>query len=252
VSYSGDLLIEGRRRADVGVRELARRLRRPASTVARWESGTSEPSLLALREAFSVMGLSLSPEISRADDSYDVQIDRQLLLGTVERVETMLAGGPDPRPAIAAVEATELPFVVIGELAGAVHGSPLTLGHGQASVVVPADQIQQLTDHLEHDGAQGMTWDRPWADIDPVLTVHCADATELLISPEPRGTRGYADLFSRATPMQLGQNLTVPVADLLDLIRIANATLRPHVRAGRTALRAVRERRERAHAQAAA
>lgn len=198
------------------------------------------------------MGLSLSPEISRADDSYDVQIDRQLLLGTVERVETMLAGGPDPRPAIAAVEATELPFVVIGELAGAVHGWPLTLGHGQASVVVPADQIQQLIDHLEHDGAHGMTWDRPWADVDPVLTVHCADAIELLISPEPRGTRGYADLSSRATQMQLGQNLTVPVADLLDLIRIANATLRPHVRAGRTALRTVRERRERAHAQAAA
>ncbi len=86
-----------------------------------------------------------------------------------------------------------------------------------------------------------------------MLTVVRADATELLISPEPRGTRGYADLSARATPMRLGENLTVPVADLLDLIRLANATLRPHVRAGRTALRTVRERRERAHhAQAAA
>jgi len=79
----------------------------------------------------------------------------------LDTVETMLAGNPDPRPAIGAVAATGVPFVVIGELAGAAHGWPLTLGHGQASVVVPTDQIEQLTDHLQQQGAHHLKWDRP-------------------------------------------------------------------------------------------
>src|SRR5438309_11144439 len=86
------LIREARRRAGLSQVELAERLSRPQSSVARWERGARTPSLEVVREVAQACGLELTFGFARADDSYDWLIDRQLELPPAERLARMLGG----------------------------------------------------------------------------------------------------------------------------------------------------------------
>jgi transcriptional regulator with XRE-family HTH domain len=67
---SGDLLREARKRAGLTQAELGRRVGKPQSSIARWESGDVKPSLETLRELIRACGLELTFAIANYDDSY--------------------------------------------------------------------------------------------------------------------------------------------------------------------------------------
>jgi transcriptional regulator with XRE-family HTH domain len=67
---SGDLLREARKRAGLTQAELGRRVGKPQSSIARWESGDVNPSLETLRELIRACGLELTFAIANYDDSY--------------------------------------------------------------------------------------------------------------------------------------------------------------------------------------
>ena len=71
-------MIAGRRRAGLSQEQLAERLGRAQSTVARWETGAQHPPLESVLEALHVCGLELSVGMPRHDDSYDSLIAQQL------------------------------------------------------------------------------------------------------------------------------------------------------------------------------
>jgi transcriptional regulator with XRE-family HTH domain len=86
---SGDLLREGRLRAGLTQKELARRAATSQSAIARWESGAVQPSLERLRELIRACGFELTFGMANYDDSYDSLIAGQLRLSPRARVEHM-------------------------------------------------------------------------------------------------------------------------------------------------------------------
>lgn len=86
---SADLLREARLRAGLTQRELGRRVNRPQSAIARWESGRVVPSLETLREVIRACGLELWFHLYNYDDSYLPFIERNLELSPADRIRHM-------------------------------------------------------------------------------------------------------------------------------------------------------------------
>jgi len=86
---SADLLKEARLRAGLTQAELARRVKRSQSQIARWERGDVKPSLETLRELIRACGLELWFRMANYDDSYVSLINEQLDRAPAERIEHM-------------------------------------------------------------------------------------------------------------------------------------------------------------------
>ena len=86
---SADLIREARLRAGLTQDELGRRVGRPQSAIARWESGRVEPSLETLRTVIRACGLELGVGIYNYDDSYLPFIERYLAMSPADRVRHM-------------------------------------------------------------------------------------------------------------------------------------------------------------------
>ena len=219
---SADLLIAGRRRAGLSQSELAERLGRPQSTIARWETGHQHPALESVVEALHACDLELTVGLARYDDSYQSQIARQLLLDPAQRLASMAPGwaapGFDPVAMLGEL-AGQARFVVIGDVAGALHGWPILLGE-RVLEIVPAEtamgRVEDAARRLDaHPAAEQADESRRWV---------LASGAQLLATPVPGGTRGYRDLARDAQAMQIAPGVKVRVASLIDLIRIAESS----------------------------
>ncbi|HSZ06285.1 MAG TPA: helix-turn-helix transcriptional regulator [Solirubrobacteraceae bacterium] len=244
---SSDLIVTGRRRAGLSQDELAERMGRPQSTITRWETGQQHPPLESVIEALRACGLELTVGIARYDDSYDAQIARQLRLDPAERVKRLTPAwateGFDPIGALAEL-AGQARFVVIGDVAGALRGSPVMLG-ARTLHVVPAEtalgRIEQTARRLDaKPSAEGTAQTQRWT---------LPTGGELHVTPLPPGTRGYRDLARDAEIMQIAPSTSVRVASLLDLIRIAEASPDAGARASVPALWATLEMHRREAAE---
>jgi transcriptional regulator with XRE-family HTH domain len=244
---SADLLVTGRRRAGLSQEQLAGRLGRPQSTIARWEKGQQHPPLESVIEALRACDLELTVGIARYDDSYETQIARQLRLEPAERVKRLTPAwateGFDPIGALAEL-AGQARFIVVGDVAGALHGSPIVLG-ARTLHVVPAEtalrRVEQAARRLDAQPmAEGAAQTQRWA---------LPAGGELHATPLPPGTRGYRDLARYVEVMQIAPSTFVSVASLLDLIRIAEASPDAGARASVPALWVTLEMRRRQAAE---
>jgi transcriptional regulator with XRE-family HTH domain len=82
-----DLVRIARLRAGISQRELARRVNRHQSAIARWESGRVAPSFETLRTLIRACGFELTYGLANADDSYVSHIDDALRRSPEERVD---------------------------------------------------------------------------------------------------------------------------------------------------------------------
>ena len=82
---SGDLIKEARLRAGLTQTELADRLGKAQSEVARWERGAVLPSLESLRRVVRACGLEIRFELVPEDDSLSSLIDQNLRMTPAER-----------------------------------------------------------------------------------------------------------------------------------------------------------------------
>jgi transcriptional regulator with XRE-family HTH domain len=238
---SSDLLVAGRRRAGLSQEQLAERLGRTQSTIARWESGYQHPPLESVVEALHACGLELTVGMARYDDSYESLIGGQLLLDPSERVRRLArrTAGFDPIGILREL-AKDARFIVIGRVAGALNGWPIMLGTRTVHVV-PADTsgqaIERLTRRLGAEPAgEGEDGSERWV---------LPSGAELHVSAVPPGTRGYSDLAKDAQSIQIAPGVSVKVASLIDLIRIAEASTGPDARTFVPALWATLEMRQR-------
>jgi len=238
---SADLLVAGRRRAGLSQEQLAERLGRTQSTIARWESSYQRPPLESVVEALHACGVELTVGMARYDDSYESLIARQLLMEPAERVMRLArrAAGFDPLGMLREL-ANDAQFVVIGPVAGAFNGWPITLGARTLHVVPVESSIGAVEKAARHLGAQpageGEDGAERWV---------LASGAELHLSAMPRGTRGYRDLARDATSVLVAPGKSVQVASLIDLIRIAEASTGPNGRLFVPALWATLEAQQR-------
>jgi transcriptional regulator with XRE-family HTH domain len=84
---SADLIRSARLRAGLTQADLGRRVGRPQSQIARWESGRVEPSLESLRRLIHACGLELTYTLANYDDSYVPYIERLLDMSPEKRIE---------------------------------------------------------------------------------------------------------------------------------------------------------------------
>ncbi|HEX4189333.1 MAG TPA: helix-turn-helix transcriptional regulator [Solirubrobacteraceae bacterium] len=221
---SADLLLAGRRRAGLSQEQLAERLGRRQSTIARWESGAQHPALESVVDALHACGLELSVGMPRYDDSYDSLIAQQLHRDPAERVRHLAPGGFDPIGVLGEL-ARRSRFVLVGRVAGAFHGWPIALGK-RTLQVVPADpamlRIEQAARRLGAEPAEDLgDGSRRWL---------LPSGGELHATLVPPGTRGYSDLLRDAQSVPIAPGVSVRVASLIDLIRIAEASPDPDAR----------------------
>ena len=237
---SASVLVQARRTAGLSQRELAQRAGVVQQEIARYERGRVTPSLERLRALIAACGLELTFGLARADDSYDEQIEAALALAPAVRLERALrdaqpvrvararaAGEPAPAfPDVLGVLRAlgDVRYVLVGELAEVLHGSPLLPVAGTVTIVARAGERAGLQAVIAAAGGRAMGLSEALIDA-PARFWLQAYRAEVEIAPAPSGTHGYEDLRRDAGPIRLGEDLTVPVASLVDLVRIAEASV---------------------------
>jgi transcriptional regulator with XRE-family HTH domain len=228
VLSGADILRIARRRAGLSQRQLAERMEVPPATISRWESGQNRPSFERLGAAVAACGLELSTALTRADGSYAFQIYDQLGRSPAERVTAMLPPEPfDPLAELRRLAEADVPFIVIGGVADALHGSPLMLGWRELAICAPPDAEAAIA-ALFTEAGNADEWRAPRFEL--------PSGGVLELWAEPPGTHGYDDLARDAETVELAIELAVKVASLLDLIRMADANF--NWRSGVAALKA--------------
>jgi transcriptional regulator with XRE-family HTH domain len=240
---SANILREARRRAGLTQHELADRLGIKQPAIARWEGGRVVPSVERLRELVGACGLDLTLGIATADESYDADIIDALALGPGRRLARRVRESDEIRRLRAyarrskadlkpfdalgvlnLLDSADLRYILIGEVAEVLRGSPLGLSAGTMTIVPDSGQRETLTDVIAEAGGQfkiqpataPLDADSRWA-----LTAYGA---ELVVAPAPPGTRGYTDLRRYASELTIDEaGHTAPVAALIDLVRISQA-----------------------------
>lgn len=213
-----------RRRAGLSQRQLAERLGCRQATIARWERGDRAPSFEDVQDAASACGLQIDAHLVAQDRSWWPQIALQLQVEPIERVRRLSPPGVEAVSILDAIAQTRAAVIVIGELAGALHGSPLVLG---GTVELCGRSPEQLAGRLRAR--------RRSADEYELST-----GRRLMIRAAPAGICGYGDLARSAETVNV-DGRTVQVASLLDLIRIADASSEPDARRQALACQAVLE-----------
>lgn len=243
---SAMVIREARKRAGLSQAELAARLGRPQSSVARWEAGLRAPNLETVREVARACGLELTLGLPRADDSYDWLIDRQLELGPGERLRTMLRGVTfDPVAVLRSLHDRGVAHLLVGEVAAVLQGCPITLDRRVLAITPHPEHAAAAADALRALGADAHETQDEFHGLHSLDLWTLPDQTSVELVRTPAGTHGFFDLRRDRQLLELGADLPmVSAASVADLARIAEASPRPVDRAWRTALRRLAERLE--------
>ncbi len=263
MSTSGDLILEARHRAGLSQSELAQRLGTSQPAVARWEGGGTRPPMERVLEALHACDLDLRFRVVKHED-HDVVLglnnlrltpagrmrEHSAMSGFVgkahraaaarhrPRADRVSEGRGEPVPEFRPEEilrvlaARSVDYVLIGGLAGVLHGSP----HSTRDVdICPSRQpanldrlaatLRDLDAKLNVGGADPISFPYDPAFLARVSVLNTITrAGGLDLSFEPSGTRGHGDLRRAVEFVEVdGVPAPVPVASLADVIRSKEA-----------------------------
>jgi hypothetical protein len=154
----------------------------------------------------------------------------------------------DPEGIFHALAARELRYVLIGGLAGTLHGSPLRTNDADICPARDTDNLRRLALALEDldarltakDTSEGVRFPYEAEFLSRVSLLNLITRFGFVdVSFEPSGTEGYDDLIRHAVVYDLGVQVTV--ASLDDVIRSKRAANRPKDHAAFPELEALRE-----------
>lgn len=126
----------------------------------------------------------------------------------------------DPLAILAALERHRVAYVIVGDLAGVLHGSDLIAKTVEIAPSLAPTNVERLDRALDDLGVaekhrgplQEMNAQSPPISIP-------TKRGEMTLTATPDGTGGYQDLRRAAQREPLGQGLRAPVASAPDLIR---------------------------------
>ena len=130
----------------------------------------------------------------------------------------------DPAAVLAALERNRAAYVLIGDLAGVLHGTDLSANNVEIAPSLKPENTERLDRALDDLGVsekrravlQAITPESPSLSIS-------TPKGEMTITAVPSGTSGYADLRRAAQREPLGQGIRASVASAPDLIRSLEA-----------------------------
>lgn len=135
----------------------------------------------------------------------------------------------DPYALFEALATERLSYVVVGGFARVVHGSAETTRGLDIAPSLRDENLRRLgrvLDDLEAKTADGKPV-RPEQLASTERTRLQTRAGEFSIVPAPWGTRGYDDLRIRTNRENLGRGIRIPIASVVDLARMLDASPRP-------------------------
>ena len=214
-----------RRRAGRTQRQLAERLGLRQATIARWERGDRGVSVDDVELVAHACGLQLDAHLLVEDRSWWPQIAMQLELDPLERVRRLTPlGAPDIGAGLSELAAAGVFGLVIGEVAGALHGWPLVLG----STIEVCGFVDGVGHRLRQMGARRTRSGRHIV----------SGGASVVIVEEPAGTGGEVDLARNRVAFDTPAG-ALEAAGLIDLLRIADASNARTARRDSLALQAV-------------
>lgn len=215
--------------------ELARAVGMPQPSIARIESGTVTPRTSTLTAILAATGHRLA--IEPLDPAANVEaIRQQLALAVPKRTRDAIgkaAGDPRTTPIriLRRLRRFGVPFILIGELAEAVHGSPLPLKVARVIEICHArtetadERLAMALDDLRAKSPDGLEFK--------------TDAGRLHLVAETAAGDDYGVLARNAVGMRVDAGLLVRVAAIEDLIQARVARCTDEDRAASAVLRAV-------------
>jgi len=223
----GDYVMMARRRAGLTQRQLAELLGLRQATIARWERGDRGVSVDDVELVAHACGLQLDAHLLIEDRSWWPQIAMQLELDPLERVRRLTPpGAPDIAAALSELAgAGVVPGLIIGDVAGALHGWPLVLGSSTIEVCGFVDgvgyRLRQMSARQTRSGRHIVS-----------------GGASVVIVEAPAGTGGEADLARNRVAFETPAG-GLDAAGLIDLLRIADASDARTARRDSLALQAV-------------
>lgn len=139
--------------------------------------------------------------------------------------------------------AEDVDYVVIGPLAGALHGSPLLLEDDEVTICPATDPENERRLGRALSAMRG----RPKELRDRYAGMHTFEVWtiprcyKLAIARDPAGSLGYRDLRRYASSFAIANGVELPVISLVDLVRITEASPWPDDSVMVPALRATLE-----------
>ena len=126
----------------------------------------------------------------------------------------------DPLAILGALERHRVAYVLVGDLAGVLHGTDLTADSVEITPSLKPENVERLGRALDD---LGVTEERravlqTIATESPLLPIPTPKG-EITLTAAPSGTGGYEDLRRGAQREPLGQGIRAPVASAPDLIR---------------------------------
>lgn len=238
-----DVLRVARRRAGLTQLQLATRMGRPRSTIAGWETPAGQPSFADVTAALWACGFELGHELFTRDSSLTSDASRRLQLEPLERARRLHLSH-ELAAVLLDVARNRVECVVVGEVAGALQGWPLSLSGRVLEFVVAEHDHERLLASLASAGAAATTM----PDHGPRWR---AETTERFLLPKagaiavmhrPAGLPDYRQLAAGADRLVL-DDADQRVASVHDLIVMAEASRDVGDRRFLTALYAVLEAR---------
>jgi transcriptional regulator with XRE-family HTH domain len=219
-----DVLTVARHRAGLTQRQLALRMGRPQATIGRWESGAREPAFADVMEALAACGFALGHRLFTDDGSLVGDASRRLALDPVQRVRS-LHGSDELVASLLRVAASGLRCVVVGEVAGALQGWPLSLDANVLELAVDDRDHEAVVAGVRAAGGRPVaTADRrPRWHVDTVQRLALAQGTAIEVMAHPAGVAGYRQLAARSDRLALSGS-DQQVAGVHDLIAMAEAS----------------------------
>jgi transcriptional regulator with XRE-family HTH domain len=221
----GDYVAMARRRAGLSQRQLAELVGLRQATIARWERGDRTVSFDDVEMVAHACGLQLDAHLLVEDRSWWPQIAMQLELEPLERVRRLTPpGAPDIAAVLVQLTNGGAPGLVIGDVAGALHGWPLVVGSSTIEICGPVDGMRY---RLRQLGAQQTRGGR-----------YLVSGINVVVNETPAGTNGPTDLARNRVAFETPSG-DLNAVGLIDLLRIADASDSRNARHAALALQAV-------------
>ena len=235
---SGDLVRIARQRAGITQAQLASRSGHSRESIARWETGTREPSLATLEGLAAACGLDLVVRLAERDPSLRELAADQLSLSPVDRLKLLPADRrSDCLRALRWIAGATTPVIVVGPVAGVLQGEPQRPGDGHVDIV-SADPFATEVE-LRASGLSPVDTDDRWATSDRREPWTLPRGGTITLARDLPGAHGYRDLRRSANRVVIDDRTAILAAHPRDLLRVADASPRDAERLRAPALRAL-------------
>lgn len=130
----------------------------------------------------------------------------------------------DPLAILGALERHRVAYVLVGDLAGVLHGTDLTANTVEIAPSLKPENTERLGRALDDLGVteKRRTALQTITPASPPVSIRTPKG-EVTLTATPTGTGGYDDLRRAAQREPLGQGVRAPVASTPDLIRSLSA-----------------------------